>query len=172
MKMLGLSFVVFLTIISVALWGASPVSAAEKESSSTTSSPPEQRLASMLPNMNKELLGSYIYGPGYSAAQRGKSVSFELKTVQEEGSNRFEGVMNEPYTSFGTPKDKRLWADVRGEVINNGSSVKVRFTKTYRYFQQSPIIYEGGFDPSTSEIKGTWRISDGLASASGTFKMR
>jgi serine/threonine protein kinase len=130
----------------------------------------EEARRAALPNMNKQISGFYTYGPGYAVSQRGKSVVFELKSVQAEGSNRFEGVMNEPHTDFGTPMDKRLWADVRGEILSNGSSVKVRFTKTYRYFQQTSSIYEGNFDPSTGEITGTWKFAQG--SGTGTFTMK
>jgi serine/threonine protein kinase len=132
----------------------------------------EEARRAALPNMNKQISGIYTYGPGYAAAQRGKSVVFELKSVQEDGSNRFEGVMNEPHTDFGTPMDKRLWADVRGEILSNSSTVKVRFTKTYRYFQQASVIYEGNFDPSTGEITGTWKFSTGGARETGTFTMK
>lgn len=148
-----------------------PIIVAEKDSNPTTSSPSEQGFTLSLPNLNKELAGSYTYGAGYTSGYFGKSVSFQLKAVQEEGSNRFQGVMNEPYTSFGTPKDRRLWADVRGEILNNGSSSKVRFTKTYRYFTQPSVIYEGDFDPFSGEIKGSWKFSNG-GRESGTFRMK
>jgi serine/threonine protein kinase len=126
-------------------------------------STPNQTTSSASLSMNRELTGSYN--------QNGRAIPFSFKAIQETGSTHFHGVITEPYTSFGVAKKNRLWADVQGEITESGSVVKVRFTKTYRYFKQLPVSYQGKWDPSTGEINGRWTFPDQSATGD-TFRMR
>ena len=127
------------------------------------SRPSKEATNIMTLNMNRELSGSYD--------QNRRSVPFSFQSVQKNGSTRFHGVITEPYTNFGVAKNNRVWADASGEITQTSSGIRIRFTKTYRYFKNSAVIYQGEWNPSTGEITGRWTLSE-PPGTSGKFKMK
>ena len=115
-------------------------------------------------NLNGNFAGTYTYESGYVASMIGKSVNFHMKIAQPAGASTFTAVVNEPYTNFGVARNGRLWADVTGEVNGN----HVHFVKTYRYFSQPSVIYDGSYNPNARQVIGSW----GISGQTGSFAMR
>lgn len=115
-------------------------------------------------NLNGNFAGTYTYEAGYAASQIGTGVNFHMKIAQSGGASTFTAVVHEPYSGFGVARNGQLWADVTGQVNGN----QVHFVKTYRYFSQPSVIYDGSYNPGTRQVIGSWRVSAG----SGSFTMR
>lgn len=115
------------------------------------------------PNQAAKLNGVYRYsGP------HGQAVSFVVLSLKGHGGH-FTAVTREPYTNFGTAKDGSLWADIQGSVSTQGGRTVVTFTKTYRYFQQESVKYEGTYNPADKKITGRWYFPK--SSTNGTFEI-
>jgi len=119
-------------------------------------------------NLNGTYTGAYAYDNGAPEARDASNVSFRMKITQQNGDATFRGAVDEAYSGFGTKKDNRLWAEVRGEVTRKGNTIYVHFEKTYLYFNQEAVVYDGVYNPATRQIEGKWKLSGGT----GNFKMR
>lgn len=148
----------------------------ESPSSASRTSPANPNLGQAAPgpqplretvNISGSYHGSYTYGPGYQNLA-GNSVRFHIAIQQTPGSEQFTGTIDEDYSGFGTPLNGRLWADIRGTCRREGAIVKVHFTKTYRYFAQESVIYQGTFPAGGGTLAGTWHFGD-ASNLSGTF---
>lgn len=123
------------------------------------------------PDISGSYSGSYTYGSGYSGSRAGSSVPFTVEIYQTPGSNRFSGVMRESYSDFGVPLAGKLWADIKGTCSRapNGSTV-IQFKKTYRFFKQDSLNYQGGIAAGGDTLAGTW-LFPGQPNLSGTFAL-
>ncbi len=79
--------------------------------------------------------------------------------------------MQEDYTDFGTSREGKLWADIHGTMdVVNGLNY-MTFTKTYRYFDQTSVIYRGAYDSAKKSVQGTWSFPAEAGAGNGTFIM-
>jgi hypothetical protein len=122
-----------------------------------------------IPNVQGIYQGSYSYGSAYEKLA-GQSVNFEVALQQARGSNKIKGVIKENYTGFGTMKSGYLWADIVGTCEEENGYIHLKFTKTYRYFNQPPVSYSGSLPPGSTLLAGTWFFPD-KTSDSGMFQI-
>lgn len=122
-----------------------------------------------IPNVQGIYQGSYSYGSSYEKLA-GQAVSFEIALQQAHGSGKIKGVIKETYTGFGTMKNGYLWADVVGTCEEENGYIHLKFTKSYRYFKQPPVIYNGSLPPGSTLLSGTWFFPD-KTSDSGMFQI-
>lgn len=148
-----------------------PPSAPHPEPAHITSAPPKRIDAAVTarPNIRGQHKGSYTYGENYGQIA-GKSVRFTATIEQVAESEEFTGVIQEEYSGFGTPRNGSLWGDIKGTCKNENGSIRIRFQKKYRYFEQPPVSYEGTLSPRTGLLKGKWHISDSPANC-GIFEL-
>ena len=125
--------------------------------------------ASGTTNISGSYSGGYTYGQGYSSNLAGSTVPFNISMDQATGAASFSGVINEPYSGFGTARDGKLWADVQGTCsCGADGSISVRFQKTYRYFSQESVNYRGSVNPGSRTLTGTWWFAS-KPDQTGTF---
>ncbi len=125
--------------------------------------------AAAQPNIRGTHSGSFIYGRAYGQLA-GKSVEFTVTIKQEPGSEDFTGVVQEPYSGFGVAHDGKLWADIRGTCRVEKGVIKIKYEKTYRYFEQPAVTYSGTLDPGTGTVAGKWLFLD-EPDNNGTFEL-
>ncbi|TDU80775.1 putative peptidoglycan binding protein [Prosthecobacter fusiformis] len=107
------------------------------------------------PALGGKWLGTYYYGTDESAAQ--KPVEFKLTIQNNHGDSWFTGIYTEPYSGFGSRgPDGQMHGLVSGSIIDENGKMKIQFNKTYRYFHQPPIVYEGTLNPDTGKAYGNW----------------
>ncbi|MFO1482076.1 MAG: hypothetical protein U1F71_01815 [Verrucomicrobiaceae bacterium] len=125
--------------------------------------------ASGTTNISGSYSGGYTYGSGYSANLTGTTVPFNVSINQAAGAASFSGVINEPYSGFGTARDGKLWADIQGTCSRGANgSISVSFQKTYRYFSQDSVSYRGTVSPGSRKLTGTWWFAS-QPDLTGTF---
>lgn len=122
-----------------------------------------------IPNVQGIYQGSYSYGSTYEK-MAGQAVNFEIALQQSRGSNKIKGVIKESYTGFGTMKNGYLWADIAGTCEEENGYIHLKFTKSYRYFEQPPVSYSGSMPPGSELLTGTWFFPD-KTSDSGMFQI-
>jgi hypothetical protein len=111
------------------------------------------------PNIAGAFGGTYTFGAGYRAFA-GKTVQFSVTIQQLAGSENIKGVTQEPYLGFGTPKEGKVWADIRGTCRHANGKVEITFDKIYRTIKQPPTKYFGILDPNTGLLTGTWEFAE------------
>lgn len=113
-----------------------------------------------------ERIGGRWLGRYYYSGQQASNppVEFELM-LEVPAAGRVSGRMSEPNT-FGTPGVPFLYANIRGEIVEN----RLRFTKTYDGTggQTHSVAYSGTFNETWTTLVGTWRINE----ATGRFDLR
>jgi hypothetical protein len=112
-------------------------------------------------------IGGRWQGRFYYAGQQANNppVEFEV-TLDVPSPGQITGRTSEPNT-FGTPGVPFLYANIRGEIIDN----RLRFTKTYDGTggQTHSIAYSGMFNETWTTLVGTWRINE---QTQGRFDLR
>lgn len=163
MKNLPASFHLLVRLKSTLLLGALAAFASGLLSSCVVVSPAGTA------NISGSYSGGYTYGPGYAANLAGRTVPFNVSIDQESGTANFSGVINEPYSGFGTARDGNLWADIQGSYFRGADgSITVHFLKTYRYFNQESVTYRGSVNPKSRTLTGTWWFAS-QPDLTGTF---
>lgn len=121
------------------------------------------------PNIAGTYQGSYTYGPAYGSLA-GYRVPLTITIQQTAGSDRFVGLMKEPYTTFGTPRNNLLWADLSGVCERSQDGIQLRMQKTYKYFDQEAVLYIGKYVPESSSFVGQFYFASRPAQK-GTFEI-
>jgi len=115
------------------------------------------------PSLAGRWLGTYKYSAG------GGEVKFDLVIADSKGGAGFTGVYSEPHSGFGTAgPDGLMHGSVSGSVIavEADDRVRIRFAKTYEFFEQPPVQYEGTLNPVTGKAAGSW------GGRKGTFTLK
>ena len=111
-------------------------------------------------------IGGRWQGRYYYAGQQGNNPPVEFEAMLEvPAPGQITGRTSEPNT-FGTPGVPFLYANIRGEIVDN----RLRFIKTYDGTggQTHSVAYSGMFNETWTTLVGTWRIND----QTGRFDLR
>ncbi|MEM7697134.1 MAG: caspase family protein, partial [Verrucomicrobiota bacterium] len=116
------------------------------------------------PRLPTRFVGTYT--------QRSTTAAMVLD-LEHDGRNGFVGRIVEEYANFGTKgPDGNIHANVEGQLrIYADGGIRFDFTKTYQYFRQDSVKYEGDYSPNTGEFSGEWYFPN-QRSSRGTFRFK